>query len=54
MGEERGYQVAEEGLAVRGFAAQVAVLEGAAGHGLEGAGVGEMEEEDFEGAEVGD
>ena len=30
--DEGGYQVAEEGLAVRGVAAEVAVFEGAAGH----------------------
>ena len=33
MGEEGGDEVAEEGLSVRGFAAEMAVFEVAAGHG---------------------
>ncbi len=34
VGEEGGYQVAEEGLPVRGVAVQVPVFHGAAGHGV--------------------
>lgn len=49
MCEEGGYEIAEEGLSVGGFAAEMAVFEVATGHGGEGREVvrtGERERSD--------
>ena len=45
MFEEGGNEVAEEGLSVGGFAAEMAVFEVAAGHGEEGLGEGKSVEQ---------